>query len=58
MFAKQKNAEEKYKTYKNKLTSILRDRKKYYKKLLEKEKNNIKGTWNILNTIIRKGHKN
>lgn len=50
-----KIAENKYKTYKNKLTSILRvSEKSYYNKLLAQEKNNIKGTWKILNTIIRK----
>ena len=42
--------------YKNKLTTILRNSEKmYYSTLLDKEKNNIKGTWKILNTIIRKG---
>ena len=51
-----KSAEEKYKVYKNKLTTILRNSEKiYYSTLLDKEKNNIKGTWKILNTIIRKG---
>lgn len=45
----------KYKTYKNKLTAILRKCKKdYYSRLLETNKNNIKGTWNILNSIIRR----
>ena len=44
-----KSAEEKYKVYKNKLTTILRNREKiYYSTLLDKEKNNIKGTWKIL----------
>ena len=48
--------ETKYKAYKNKLMVIIRRCKKdYYNKLLEKNKNNIKGTWNILNKIIRKG---
>ena len=28
--------------------------KNYYIKLLEQEKKNVKGTWKILNTIIRK----
>jgi len=45
----------KYKTYKNKLTVILRKCKKdYYSRLLENNKNNIKGTWNILNSVIRR----
>uniref|UniRef100_A0A3Q3KL62 Reverse transcriptase domain-containing protein n=1 Tax=Monopterus albus TaxID=43700 RepID=A0A3Q3KL62_MONAL len=49
-----KKAEEKYKTYKNKLTEILRRCKKlYYSKILEDNKNNIRGTWNILNKLIR-----
>ena len=49
-------AELKYKSYKNKLTSILRFAEKaYYSKLLEKQtKNNVKGIWKILNTIINK----
>ena len=47
----------KYKTYKNKLTTILRiSEKQYYNKLLVQEKNNRKGTWAILNTIIKKCH--
>ena len=46
-------AEMKYKAYRNKLTSILRYcDKNYYINLLEQEKNNVKGTWKILNTII------
>lgn len=45
----------KYSTYKNKLTSILRFcEKEYYNKLLVKEKYNVKGTWKILNSIIKK----
>ena len=27
----------------------------YYSTLLDKEKNNVKGTWKLLNTIIMKG---
>ena len=49
-------AEMKYKAYKNKLTSVLRNcETNDYIKLLEQEKNNVEGTWKILNTIIRKG---
>ncbi len=49
-------AENKYKKYKNKLTNLMRIRKKeYYKEILENNKNNIKGIWNILNSIIRNG---
>ena len=48
-------AELKYKTYKNKLTSVLRCSEiTYYSELLERQKNNVKGTWRILNTIISK----
>ena len=47
----------KYKTYKNKLTTILRiSDKQYYNKIFVQEKNNMKGTWAILNNIIKKGH--
>lgn len=39
--------------YKNKLNNILCVcRKTYYSKLLNKNKNNIKGIWDILNSII------
>ena len=49
-----KDAENKYKIYKNKLINIIRTSKKeYYKKILNDNKNNIKGIWNILNSIIR-----
>ena len=52
-------AELKYKKYKNKLTNIMRScKKEYYNKLVEKNKNNSKGIWNILNSIIRKGTAN
>ena len=42
-------AEQKYKTYKNKLTSILRITEKTYSSMLEKQKANVKETWKILN---------
>ena len=46
---------EKYKKYKNKLTKILRfSEKEYFDKILEEQKNNITGTWKILNDIIGK----
>ena len=49
--------ETRYKIYKNKLTNIIRNSKKdYYHKLLEQHKNNIQGTWKILNGIIKKGN--
>ena len=48
-------SETKYKSYKNKLTSILRlSEKHYYCTLLEKNRENIKTTWNIVNSIIKK----
>ena len=48
-------SEHKYKTYKNKLTSILRlTEKTYYSTLLEKQRKNVKGTWKILNKVINK----
>ena len=53
-----KEAEVKYKKYKNKLISIIRiSRKEYYKNKLDRNKDNIKGIWNILNSIIRDGVK-
>ena len=52
---KSKEDEIKYKNYKNKLTRILRNcEKDHFDKLLIEQKNNIKGTWNILNIIIGK----
>ena len=48
-------AETRYKTYKNKLTSILRlSKKTYYSKLLVEHRNNIAETWQILRTVIGK----
>ena len=48
-------AEEKYKLYKNKFTSILRfAEKSYYSSLLVECKGDAKGTWNFLNTVINK----
>lgn len=47
--------DQRYKKYKNKLTSILRlCEKDYFSKLIEEKKNDVKGTWRILNDIIRK----
>ena len=48
-------AEMRYKTYKNKLTTIMRVAEKtYYSKLLTDAKGNAKNTWRILNTVISK----
>lgn len=52
-------AEMKYKKYKNKLIYIMRKcKKEYYNKILENNKNNTKGLWNVLNSIIRNGSRN
>lgn len=46
-------AENKYKVYNNKLTTILRQAKKdYCSKMLEENKTNLKGMWKILNKAI------
>ena len=45
---------ESYKKYRNKLNTLLRLAKRnYYCDLLDQEKNNIKNTWKVLNSIIR-----
>ena len=57
-FIKQRTeeAENKYKCYKNKLTNILRtSKKKYYHKLLDDNKNNVREIWKILNNVIKNG---
>ena len=53
-----KEAENEYKTYENKLTNIIRIAKKeYYNKLLDNNKNKIKGIWKILNTVLENSSK-
>ena len=53
-----KEAENEYKTYENKLSNIIRIAKKeYYNKLLDNNKNKIKGIWNILNTVLENSSK-
>ena len=48
-------AEQKYKLYKNKLTTILRfAEKSYYSSLLVANRGDAKNTWNVLNTVIKK----
>ncbi len=47
-------AERKYKMYKNKLTNIRTCKKDYYTIQIENNKNNIKGIWNVLYSIIQK----
>ncbi|XDV36142.1 hypothetical protein PO909_005986 [Leuciscus waleckii] len=50
-----KDAEVRYKKYKNKLVGIIRRQKKdYYTKLLDKKKNSTKDTWSILNSVMQK----
>ena len=50
-------AEQKYKTYTNKLSSILRNTEtNYYTAMLEKQKASVKETWKILHVINK--HKN
>lgn len=50
-----KEAEERYKKYKNKLVWIIRRHKKeYYGDLLNKNRNNMKATWGIINSVIKK----
>ena len=56
--SRSKQSEYKYKTYKNKLTSILRKcEKNYNTRLLELNKGNLKETWKLLNSIINKKKK-
>lgn len=58
MKSRTKVAEKRYKIYKNRLTNIMRENKKnYYQRLLEQHRNNIQGTWKILNDIIKNGRK-
>lgn len=49
-----KEAEDRYKKYKNKLVWIIRRHKKeYYGDLLNKNRNNMKATWGIINNVIK-----
>ena len=51
-------AESKYKTYKNRLTNVLRyAEKKYYNDMLNQCKKDLKKTWNILNDLTRRKKK-
>lgn len=51
-----KDAEVRYKKYKNKLVGIIRRQKKdYYTTLLDKNKNSTKDTWSIINSVMQKG---
>uniref|UniRef100_A0A8C6MKE1 Reverse transcriptase domain-containing protein n=1 Tax=Nothobranchius furzeri TaxID=105023 RepID=A0A8C6MKE1_NOTFU len=54
-----KEAEDRYKKYKNKLVTIIRKQKKeYYGELLNKNKDNIKTTWGIINNVINRDNTN
>lgn len=51
-----KDAEIRYKRYKNRLTNILRySKKEYYMKQLDINRNNNKRLWEILNSVIKRG---
>jgi hypothetical protein len=51
-------SEECYKKYRNKLNSILRNAKvRYYSKLLDDVRNDVKQTWKILNSLTSKTRK-
>lgn len=50
-----KEAESAYKTYKTRLTSVMRlSKKNYFSAALEKNKHNIKNTWSVLNKLIKR----
>lgn len=52
-----KEADDRYKKYENKFTHTIRVSKKdYYRKVLEENKNNIKGIWGTLNSIFGNNH--
>ena len=52
------SSEVKYKKYKNKLQTILRQAEKmFYNDLLHTHKNDMKGTWNIINTVLKRNFK-
>lgn len=47
------NKQKKHVEPKNKLTDVIRTRKNRFTKILNQNKNNIKGTWEILNSLIK-----
>ena len=52
------NSEARYKKYKNKLQMILRNtEKKYYSELLNACKNDMKKTWNVINSVLNRSSK-
>ena len=49
------SVQSRYKSYKNKLTNILKKSEKmYYNQLLHEQRYNIKSTWQTLNALIKK----
>ena len=50
--------ENKYKRYRNKVTKLVRKaKKKYYCKTFRESKNDVKQTWNVINSVLRKSEK-
>ena len=59
-FLNEKNdsSKSKYNKYRNKVTNLLRHaKKKYYCERLNYSKNDIKGTWSVINNILHKSEK-
>ena len=53
--SRDKSSEKRYKIYKNKLTSILRSTERdFYRNQLYAYRDDIKKTWNVLNTVLNK----
>ena len=52
---KTKEAEQRYKIYRNNLTDIIRTSKKLYYRKIYENINNTKVTWDILNNLIKQG---
>ena len=52
---KTREAETRYKMYRNKLTDIRTNKQLYYRNLFYENKNNTKGTWDVLNSLIKPG---
>ena len=58
LIKKNEVTEQRYKKYKNKLTLILKKaEKQYYRNKLENSINDIKGTWAVINEVLRRGKK-
>ena len=52
---KDENSKQRYKIYRNKLTSIIRKAERsYYRCKLEQCKNDVKGTWTVINQVLKK----